>query len=66
MNYSTMDQDALWAYEGIVIPGGEIIVGRWWSADEEDPGVGIGGMPVPADGGGDCYSGPFMFWCVDG
>lgn len=39
----------LWAYEGIVLPGGKIIVGRWWSPD--------GTHPV--------YSGPFILWCVD-
>ena len=22
--------DSLWAYEGVVLPGGMIIVGRWW------------------------------------
>ena len=28
------DESALWAYEGIVIPGGQMILGRWWSPDE--------------------------------
>ena len=28
------DESALWAYEGIVIPGGQMIFGRWWSPDE--------------------------------
>lgn len=23
--------ESLWAYEGIVLPGGNVIVGRWWS-----------------------------------
>lgn len=41
---------ALWAYEGVVLPGGKIIVGRWWSPDGMDP----------------VYSGPFILWCVDG
>jgi len=31
-----MDDDALWAYEGVVLPGGQIMVGRWWS-----PEVGV-------------------------
>ena len=28
------DKDALWAYEGVVLPGGKIILGRWWSPSE--------------------------------
>ena len=47
----TIDTDALWAYEGVVMPGGQIMLGRWWS---------------PNDGTGDSmYSGPFILWCVD-
>lgn len=49
---ATMDLDALWAYEGVVLPGGEIILGRWWCAND--------GM------GESMYSGPFILWCVDG
>ncbi|KAK5137404.1 hypothetical protein LTR08_008982 [Meristemomyces frigidus] len=48
----TVDMDALWAYEGVVLPGGQIIMGRWWS-----PGDGVGR---------EMYSGPFLFFCVDG
>lgn len=45
-----VNYDALWAYEGIMLPGGKVIVGRWWSAsaDGEKP-----------------YSGPFILWCTD-
>lgn len=25
--------DALWAYEGVVLPGGQIMLGRWWNPD---------------------------------
>ena len=48
-----MDTEALWAYEGVVLPGGEVVVGRWWSPqeDDEDPE--------------EQYSGPFILWCVD-
>ncbi|KAL5120293.1 hypothetical protein ACEQ8H_001851 [Pleosporales sp. CAS-2024a] len=28
------EQDNLWAYEGVVLPGGRIILGRWWYASE--------------------------------
>lgn len=47
-----IDYDALWAYEGIVLPGNQIIVGRWWSP--EDPIVL-----------GKIYSGPFILWNTD-
>ncbi|KAI9722263.1 MAG: hypothetical protein M1812_001735 [Candelaria pacifica] len=57
MKYS-LDEDgfwlenSLWAYEGCVLPGGQIILGRWW-APHADPAQD-----------GDAYSGPFIFWCV--
>ncbi|TKA76036.1 hypothetical protein B0A55_05109 [Friedmanniomyces simplex] len=47
-----VDHDSLWAYEGVVLPGGQIMLGRWWS-----PGDGVGSEQ---------YSGPFILWCVDG
>lgn len=47
-----LDDVALWAYEGVVLPGGQVMLGRWWS---------------PADGTGrNQYSGPFILWNVDG
>ncbi|KAK5114906.1 hypothetical protein LTR62_002065 [Meristemomyces frigidus] len=47
-----MDTAALWAYEGVVLPGGQIMLGRWWCV---------------SDGTGrDQYSGPFILWNVDG
>lgn len=46
-----IDMDALWAYEGIMLPGGRLMVGRWW---------------CPSDGYGQrMYSGPFILWNVD-
>lgn len=48
-----MDDSSLWAYEGVVLPGGELMVGRWWSPHNQ------------LDMDEDEYSGPFMFWCVD-
>lgn len=47
-----IDVDALWAYEGVVLPGGQIILGRWWSPSEGTEQ--------------DMYSGPFILWCTDG
>lgn len=29
---ANVTDDNLWAYEGVVLPGGKIIVGRWWYA----------------------------------
>lgn len=40
-----------WAYEGVVLPGGMIMLGRWWS-------------PVDDTGEKRCM-GPFIFWNVD-
>lgn len=64
--------DGLWAYEGVMLPGGRVIVGRWWSPETEgrDHGAGValgipGGDPTALPGEESIYSGPFMFWCVD-
>lgn len=38
------DENALWAYEGVVVPGGQLIFGRWWSPEEggyNSPDVGL-------------------------
>jgi hypothetical protein len=46
-----MDLTSLWAYEGVVLPGGEMMIGRWWKAQNgEDE---------------EMYSGPFLMWCMD-
>lgn len=43
--------ESCWAYEGVVLPGGMTILGRWWS---------------PADETGDRLgTGPFIFWNVE-
>lgn len=54
--YRSWHEDSLWAYEGVVLPGGEVIIGRWWSPTQADDS---------RDGADDVYSGPFLFWCVD-
>ena len=28
-----------WAYEGVVLPGNQIIIGRWWYPDPNEVGV---------------------------
>ena len=45
------DENALWLYEGIVMPGGQMMVGRWWC----EQGLSIVGQ----------YSGPFIMWATD-
>lgn len=49
--YGNYDPGEVWAYEGCVLPGATIIVGRWW-----DP---------RAEAGSDVFSGPFIFWNVE-
>ncbi|KAF2002885.1 hypothetical protein P154DRAFT_618273 [Amniculicola lignicola CBS 123094] len=46
-----MDPNHLWAYEGVVIPGGRLIVGRWWWASDDQEAFE--------------NSGPFILWAVD-
>jgi hypothetical protein len=46
------DPNNVWKYEGCVLPGGRIIVGRWWDLTAD-------GEPV------DVLGGPFMWWNVD-
>jgi hypothetical protein len=33
-DFDQVEQDNLWAYEGVVLPGGRMILGRWWYASE--------------------------------
>ncbi|KAF3043202.1 hypothetical protein E8E12_008394 [Didymella heteroderae] len=47
-----VDSDNLWAYEGVVLPGGRIIVGRWWFASE-------------IINYNDDYNGPFILWAAE-
>ncbi|KFY51008.1 hypothetical protein V496_09025 [Pseudogymnoascus sp. VKM F-4515 (FW-2607)] len=47
------DHTTYWAYEGCVLPGNQIMLGRWWSPN--------GSMER-----GLTYCGPFIFWRVSG
>lgn len=47
------DTGSVWAYEGCVLPGNRVIVGRWWWITDEDIGEK------------DIASGPFILWNVD-
>jgi hypothetical protein len=51
--------DDLWAYEGCVLPGKEMILGRWFYLD---PNVPASGAENIGFGGSGPYSGPFIFW----
>lgn len=46
------EEEAIWAYEGVVLPGGQLIVGRWWAPDDNVSQEKV-------------YSGPFIFWNID-
>lgn len=48
------EETQIWAYEGCVLPGGNIITGRWWHIL---PGATLD--PIYE------YGGPFVFWNVD-
>jgi hypothetical protein len=48
----TYDPDQVWAFEGCVLPGGRIIVGRWWDSTSDPNEVTT-------------QSGPFLWWNVD-
>ncbi|KAI9804308.1 MAG: hypothetical protein M1833_007115 [Piccolia ochrophora] len=48
---SAIDPTSLWAYEGCILPGGEIMLGRWWYPESETDD-------------GQLYCGPFIFWNV--
>lgn len=48
-HYDHID-DSTYCYQGVVLPGGHIIFGRWWS---------------PIDDAEQLCSGPFMLWAVD-
>jgi hypothetical protein len=51
----TFNADQMWEYEGCVLPGNRIIVGRW----RHLPNDGFIVEPIEQ------YSGPFIFWNVD-
>ena len=77
---SVIESELIWAYEGVVLPGAEVIVGRWFRIDPDTPGAGVAlsdeGFSRGTKRGFDMtkaerdateslYSGPFMFWSVD-
>lgn len=52
IDYDDLDvNNGCWAYEGVVLPGGKIILGRWWSPIQDSDEM--------------LCMGPFIFWEVD-
>lgn len=51
-NDGEINELSLWCYEGVVLPGGKTIVGRWWAPDE-------------FAGTEEQYSGPFVMWSAE-
>jgi hypothetical protein len=45
-DFDSDDEDNLWAYEGVVLPGGRVILGRWWYASE-NVDFSVSGSHVP-------------------
>jgi len=68
-DFDQVEQDNLWAYEGVVLPGGRIILGRWWYASENVDFNVSGYMYCWSDlltnGFQNDYNGPFILWAVD-
>ncbi|KAH0558854.1 hypothetical protein GP486_004508 [Trichoglossum hirsutum] len=52
----------LWGYEGCVLPGGEMILGRWFYIDPNDP-ANEDAVNTPFRGSVP-YSGPFILWNI--
>jgi hypothetical protein len=52
------DIEYAYAYEGVIIPGGKIMMGRWWMVGAAGEGEGreLGG-PMKGE------RGPWVFWC---
>ena len=69
-DFDQVEQDNLWAYEGVVLPGGRIILGRWWYAsDHIDFNVShlivFSRRDLITKLQQDDYNGPFILWAVD-
>lgn len=66
-----VDSDNLWAYEGVVLPGGRIIVGRWWFASETvdfDVSTSLNATSESSIGinlDQKDYNGPFILWAAE-
>lgn len=32
--HGDVEENSLWAYEGVLLPGGQVMLGRWWCAEQ--------------------------------
>ncbi|KAF2495820.1 hypothetical protein BU16DRAFT_560682 [Lophium mytilinum] len=55
-SFGNVDQGALWGYEGVVLPGGKLCLGRWWAVEQE--------ADEEWEEDDELYSGPFILWNV--
>ena len=61
------DERDVWYYEGVVLPGRKMILGRWWYCDD----IGEADMRAVKDKDVDSRDlekrdcGPFLYWCYD-
>ena len=61
-NLGWEDIEYAYAYEGIILPGGKIMMGRWWMLDCGGMGGGEG-EGREAGGGEKGERGAWVFWC---
>jgi len=56
-DFQQYDPSEIWGYEGCVLPGGRVIVGRWMDLSDQDSD----NIQDPIDR----FSGPFIYWNID-
>jgi len=56
-DFQQYDPSQIWGYEGCVLPGGRVIVGRWMDLTGQDGDA----IQDPVDE----FSGPFIYWNID-
>lgn len=58
------DVEHAYAYEGVMTPGGNLMMGRWWRVGPEGYTVGAGDEYDLMERNGDRERGPFVFWAA--
>jgi hypothetical protein len=56
------DVDHTYVYEGVVVPGGRVMMGRWWRLGAEGCKMGDGDEYCVGEGVWERERGPFVFW----
>lgn len=59
---SWADVEHTYVYEGVLVPGGSVMMGKWWRLGPEGYRVGEGEEFSIGGREGDCERGPFVFW----